>query len=54
MANICSNNYQFIFSNGEKAQRFLDFIQSPDHKDSVYKMGVKANVKNIQNRGVRE
>lgn len=54
MANICSNNYQFIFSNGEKAQRFFDFIQSPDHKGSVYEMGVKANVKNIENRDVRE
>ena len=54
MANICSNNYQFIFSNGEKAQRFFSFIQSPDHKGSVYEIGVKANVKNIENRDVRE
>ena len=54
MANICSNNYQFIFSNREKAQRFLDFILSPDYKGSLYEMGVKANIKDVENRGVRE
>ena len=54
MTNICSNNYQFIFSNREKAQRFLDFILSPDYKGSLYEMGVKANIKDAENRGARE
>ena len=54
MANICSNDYHFIFSDAEKAKRFLDFVESSDHKGSVYEMGIKANIKDAENRDVRE
>ena len=54
MANICSNDYHFIFSDAEKAKKFLDFVESSDHEGSVYKMGIKANIKDAENRDVRE
>lgn len=54
MANICSNIYRFIFSDGEKAKKFLDFINSSDSDKSVYNLGVKAGIKNAEGRNVRE
>lgn len=54
MANICSNIYRFIFSDGEKAEKFLDFINSSDPDKSVYNLGVKAGIKNAEGRNVRE
>lgn len=54
MANICSNDYHFIFSDAEKAKKFLDFVESSDHEGSVYEMGIKANIKDAENRDVRE
>lgn len=54
MANICSNDYHFIFSDAEKAKKFLDFVESSDHEGSVYEMGIKANIKDAVNRDVRE
>ena len=54
MANICSNDYHFIFSDAEKAKKFLDFVESSDREGSVYEMGIKANIKDAENRDVRE
>ena len=54
MANICSNDYHFIFSDAEKAKKFLDFVKSSDHEGSVYEMGIKANIEDAENRDVRE
>lgn len=54
MANICSNDYHFIFSDAEKAKKFLDFVESSDHDGSVYEMGIKANIEDAENRDVRE
>lgn len=54
MANICSNDYHFIFSDAEKAKKFLDFVESSDHEGSVYEMGIKASIKDAENRDVRE
>lgn len=54
MANICSNDYRFIFSDAEKAKKFLDFVESFDHDGSVYEMGIKANIEGAENRDVRE
>lgn len=54
MANICSNDYHFIFSDAEKAKKFLDFVESSDCESSVYEMGIKANIKDAENRDVRE
>lgn len=54
MANICSNDYRFIFSDAEKAKKFLDFVESFDHDGSVYEMGIKANIEDAGNRDVRE
>ena len=54
MANICSNDYHFIFSDAEKAKKFLDFVESFDHDGSVYEMGIKANIEGAENRDVRE
>lgn len=54
MANICSNDYHFIFSDAEKAKKFLDFVESFDHDGSVYEMGIKANIEDAENRDVRE
>lgn len=54
MANICSNDYHFIFSDAEKAKKFLDFVESSDHEGSVYEMGIKANIEDAENRDVRE
>ena len=36
MANICSNSYRFIFSDGEKAKKFLNFVEASDPKHSVW------------------
>lgn len=54
MANICSNTYLFIFSDKEKAKKFLDFVENPDCKGSVYELGIKANIEDAENRDVRE
>ena len=55
MANICSNDYNFIFGDAEKAKKFLDFVESSGHEGrSVYEMGIKANIKDAENRDVRE
>lgn len=54
MANICSNSYRFIFSDGEKAKKFLNFVETSDPKHSVYEMGIKAGIKNAEGRDVRE
>ena len=53
MANICSNDYHFIFSDAEKAKKFLDFVNTSD-QNSVYEMGIKAGIKNAEGRDVRE
>lgn len=53
MANICSNSYRFIFSDGEKAKKFLNFVNTSD-QNSVYEMGIKAGIKNAEGRDVRE
>ena len=53
MANICSNSYRFIFSDGEKAKKFLNFVNTSD-QNSVYEMGIKAGIKNAERRDVRE
>lgn len=29
MANICSNIYRFVFSDEEKAKKFLDLVETP-------------------------
>lgn len=51
MANICNNQYEFVFSDEEKAKRFLDFI----NKDaSVYELGVAAKIDRAEKRDVRE
>ena len=52
MANICSNSYRFIFSDGEKAKKFLNFVNTSD-QNSVYEMGIKAGIKNAERRDVR-
>lgn len=55
MANICSNDYHFIFSDEEKAKKFLTFVEtSSNDGGSVYEMGIKANIKDAENRDVRE
>ena len=54
MANICSNSYRFIFSDGEKANKFLNFVNTSGPKNSVYEMGIKAGIKNAEGRDVRE
>lgn len=54
MANICSNIYHFIFSDEEKAKKFLDFIETSNCEGSVYELGIKANIKDAENRDVRE
>lgn len=54
MANICSNDYHFIFSDAEKAKKFLDFVETSDCEGSVYEMGIKAHIENAENRDVRE
>ena len=36
MANICSNSYHFIFNDGEKAKKFLNFVNT---SDLLYKFG---------------
>ena len=53
MANICSNSYRFVFSDGEKAKKFLNFVNTSD-QNSVYEMGIKAGIKNAEGRDVRE
>ena len=54
MANICSNIYHFIFSDEEKAKKFLDFIETSNCEDSVYELGIKANIEDAENRDIRE
>ena len=54
MANICSNIYHFIFSDEEKAKKFLDFIETSNCEGSVYELGIKANIEDAENRDVRE
>lgn len=54
MANICSNDYHFIFSDAEKAKKFLDFVKTSDCEGSVYEMGIRANIEDAENRDVRE
>ena len=53
MANICSNSYRFVFSDGEKAKKFLNFVNTSD-QNSVYDMGIKAGIKNAEGRDVRQ
>ena len=53
MANLCSNSYRFVFSDGEKAKKFLNFVNTSD-QNSVYEMGIKAGIKNAEGRDVRE
>ena len=54
MANICSNIYHFIFSDEEKAKKFLDFIETSNCEGSVYELGIKANIEDAENRDIRE
>lgn len=51
MANICDNQYKFIFKDEKKTKRFLDFI----NKDaSVYELGVAAKIDKAEKRDIRE
>lgn len=54
MANICSNIYHFIFSDEEKAKKFLDLVETPEYEGSVYKMGIKANIRGAADRYIKE
>lgn len=55
MANICSNDYHFIFSDEEKAKKFLTFVETSSNAGgSVYEMGIKAHIEDAENRDVRE
>lgn len=53
MANICSNEYKFIFSDGVKAKKFYDFVEKAP-ESSVYELGIQAGILNAKNRDVRE
>ena len=49
MDNICSNIYRFIFSDKEKAKKFLDFVEASNNdndKGLLYLLSIKANIKN--------
>lgn len=51
MANICNNQYEFVFKSENRAKEFLDFI----NKDvSVYELGVAAKIDRAEERDVRE
>lgn len=55
MANICSNQYRFVFSKKEAARKFLDFVEKETaESSSVYELGIKAGIANAENRDVRE
>lgn len=57
MANICTNQYRFIFGDEEKAKKFFDFIGggNPDcSNNSVYNLGIAAKIENAEHRDVRE
>lgn len=57
MANICTNQYKFIFGDEEKAKKFFDFIGdgSSDCSDnSVYNLGIAAKIENAEHRDIRE
>lgn len=56
MANICSNQYKFIFSDETKAKKFFVFVEgeTTDTSSSVYELGIKAGIKNAKNRDIRE
>lgn len=52
MANICTNQYKFVFGDEEKAKRFFDFIDG--ETTSVYNLGVLAKIDRAEKRDVRE
>lgn len=46
MANFCSNIYHFVFSDKEKAEKFLDFVSTSDNdkdKGLLYQLSIKTN-----------
>lgn len=53
MANICSNEYKFIFSDEVKAKKFYDFVEKAP-ENSVYELGIQADIQNAKDRDVRE
>lgn len=55
MNNICSNIYRFVFSDKEKAKKFLDLVEASNNgndKGSLYKISIKAKIKNATFRDV--
>lgn len=57
MANICTNQYKFIFGDEEKAKKFFDFIgdgSSDCSGNSVYNLGIAAKIENAEHRDIRE
>lgn len=52
MANICTNQYKFVFEDEEKAKKFFAFISG--ETTSVYNLGVAAKIENAEKRDVRE
>lgn len=55
MANICSNQYRFVFSKAEAAKRFVEFVKKEtEENSSVYMLGIKAGIAAANNRDVRE
>lgn len=57
MANICTNQYKFVFGDEEKAKRFFDFIGDGDldcSNNSVYNLGIAAKIERAKERDVRE
>lgn len=52
MANICTNQYKFVFEDEEKAKKFFNFING--EATSVYNLGIAAKIKNAEKRDVRE
>lgn len=55
MANICSNQYRFVFSTEEAAKKFVEFVKKEtEENSSVYLLGIKAGIADANNRDVRE
>lgn len=51
MANICSNQYKFVFENEEQAKKFFSFIGK---ETDVYDLGIAAKIDRAKERDVRE
>lgn len=52
MANICTNQYRFVFASEEKAKKFFDFVNG--ETKSIYNLGVAAKISDAENRDIRE